>query len=362
VTEVHQFLPTFAAHDAIGGHVLRLRGLLREAGYRSEIFADDIHSEVRSEASPADSAAKRIGSDAWILYHASTGSSMARRVADSGHPLIVDYHNITEARFFDRWAPAAAHSMREARRQLHELAPVTALGIGDSPYNEAELIALGYKKTAVASILVDFREYDAPPDARTAARLAKRAARGGAHWLFVGRIAPNKCQHDVIGAFAAYRAVYDPHAHLTLVGGMTSHLYWRAIENLIGELDLRDHVTMADNITFPSLLAHYRSADVFVCLSEHEGFNVPVLEAMHFGVPVVALAVTATPATVGDGGVLLDSKDPLTVATAVQRVRTDASLRTALVGAGRERVERFSLTNTKHEMLDAVRSAVEGER
>ena len=99
----------------------------------------------------------------------------------------------------------------------------------------------------------------------------------------------------MIGAFAAYRALFDPEARLTLIGGRTSPLYHRALGRLVAELGLGGAVELADVVTFPELLAHYRAADVFVVLSQHEGFLVPALEAMHFGVPVVARGSPPSP-------------------------------------------------------------------
>ena len=135
----------------------------------------------------------------------------------------------------------------------------------------------------------------------------------------MGRVAPNKCQHDVVGAFAVYRRVFDPQAHLTLVGGGTSPNYLAAVHRLIGELDLGDSVEILSGVGDAELLAHWAVADVFVCMSEHEGFCVPILEAMELGVPVVAYGAAAVPETLGGAGIVLDDKDPLEVAKAVDR-------------------------------------------
>ena len=218
---------------------------------------------------------------------------------------------------------------RAARAEMRRLASSTAYGLADSTYNALELTDEGYPDTAVVPILLDFAEYDAAPDTATLTRLRRRAEAGGAHWLFVGRVAANKCQHDIIAAFAAYRQLFDPKARLSIVGGRTLLLYARALERLADELGVADAVDFTDNLKFPQLLAHYRAADLFVSLSEHEGFCVPLVEAMHFGVPTVAYASTAVPETVGDATLLLPDKDPLTVAVAAQRVLSDDVVRKA---------------------------------
>ena len=356
MTEVHQFLPTFAGRDAIGMHSLRLRRLLREAGFESDIYALDCHDDVRDEAFDATTFRHRVPShrDAWILYQFSIGSPLLDLVRDLDVPLALNYHNITDAKYFWRWEPGAAARMLEGRRELAAIVPDVRFALAVSRFNERELVALGCTRTAVAPVLIDFADYDAAPDAALLARRRRTRQSGGTDWLAVGRIAPNKCQHDVILAFAAYRRLHDPLARLTLVGGQTAGQYWRALHRLTEELEIADAVTFTDVVSHAALLACYQTADVFLCLSEHEGFNVPVLEAMHFDIPVVALAAAAVPDTVGDAGLLLTDKSPVVVATAVERLRCDASLRTLLVDAGRKRVDHFSIARTGPQLIESL--------
>ena len=297
MTEIHQFLSTFAGRDAIGAHTLRLRRLLREAGFRSDIYAVDMHDDVRTDALDAGAFARRASAttDPWILYHFSIGHPLFDRVRTYDARLALDYHNVTDAKYFWRWEPRAATTMLEGRRQLAVAAPAVRFGVADSEFNQRELDTLGCPRTAVAPILFDFRDYDAPPAADLVAARRRARTAGGLDWLAVGRIAPNKCVHDVVLAFATYRKIHDPRARLTLVGGQSAGLYWRALHKLVADLDLADAVSFTDVVTRAELLAYYRSADVLLCLSEHEGFNMPVVEAMYFDVPVVAYAATRCP-------------------------------------------------------------------
>lgn len=338
-------------------HALRLRKLLREAGFASDIYALDTHDDVRSQA--LDAKAFRGERDAWILYHFSIGSPLLDLVRAFDVPIALDYHNITEAKYFWRWEPRAAARMLEGRRQLADVAPDVRFALADSRFNEHELVELGYKHTAVAPILLDFADYDSPPDAALLTRRRKARQAGGTDWLGVGRIAPNKCQHDIVLAFAAYRRLHDPRARLTLIGGQSAGEYWRALHRLAADLGISDAVTFTDVVNHAELVACYRTADVLLCLSEHEGFNVPVLEAMHFDIPVLAYAAGALPDTVGDGGLVLTDKDPVIVASAVERIRSDASLRTRLVDAGRKRVEHFSIARTGPLLIEALTSLME---
>ncbi len=356
---IDQYLPDFAPHDAIGNHVLAVQSVLRGAGYESDIWADVIHPPLAGRARhylEDDQGPDRRGGDVAI-YHASTHSDMAGWLearARAGQRLAAIYHNITPARYFDRWEPAAAAGCRAARAELAALAPVTELALAVSAFNQAELVAAGYRATAVSPLLIDLDGYHRRPDARAMAALERRRAGGGSHWLFVGRLAPNKCPHDVIGAFAAYRAAFDPAAQLTLVGSTTSARYQRALLGLVAELGLAGAVDMPGSLPLGSLLAHFATADVFVCCSEHEGFCVPLIEAMELGVPVVAYAAAAVPETAATAAVLLDGKDPLEVAVAVAAVLDDGGRRRALVDAGRARAADFCLARTSAQLLDCL--------
>ncbi len=355
---IDQYLPGFAPHDAIGNHTLQIRRVLRKAGYESDIWAEHMLPGVEREADPYLEDTHGPDDGRALLYHTSTGSPMAawlKARADQGERLIGDYHNITPSRYFARWEPRVVPSMDDARRELAMLAPVTQFSFADSAYNESELVELGYRSTMVCPLLVDLDQYHRPPDRGLLARLPRR----GARWLFVGRVAPNKCQHEVVAAFAAYRRVYDRNARLTLVGGATSPRYREAIEQMAAELGLGDSLEMPGNISDAELLAYWAAADFFVCMSEHEGFCVPLLEAMELGVPIVAYSSSAVPGTLAGAGLLLEDKDPLWVAEAVHGLVQDGARRDELVAAGRARAEDFSLEKTSKLFLSGLESYLE---
>ena len=358
---VHQFLPTFAPRDAIGTHARHARAILRDMGVESEIYADGApDGGWRRGARPYRTFGwRRSPRDrTWLLYQLSTGSAVAEYLQARPEPKIVNYHNVTTAALFTPWEPHVGVELQEGRRQLAELAPACELGVAVSAYNEAELRAVGVVRTAVAPVLVDL---DAgAPDAEVVDRLGAAKARGGSDWLFVGRLAPHKCQHDVVRAFAAYRRLYDPAARLRLVGGVGSHAYATTLERFVHGLGLAGAVELAGSVSQGALRAHYRAADVFVCLSEHEGFCVPVIEAMGAGVPVVAFGAAAVPETVRDAGVVLRAKDPATVAAAVARVLGDGAARASLAAAGRRRAGDFSLARSSARFRAVMQGLLDG--
>jgi glycosyltransferase involved in cell wall biosynthesis len=266
-----------------------------------------------------------------------------------------NYHNVTPPELFRPWDRDIALSMLAARVQLAQLAPHVAVGICVSTFNATDLAARGFRSTVVAPILLEVAEFDAEPDGATADALARHRDSGESNWLFVGGIAPHKAQHRLVQALAAYRAIYDRRARLSLVGRVVAPGYAAALGALVARLGLEDAVDLPGAVTHEQLVAHYRAADVFVCLSEHEGFCVPLLEAMHHRVPVLAYRAGAVPETVGPAGLLLDGRAPHTVATAVHRMATDSALRTVVAEAGGARLVHFSIGRARAQMADVVR-------
>ena len=341
-------------HDAIGTHVLQARRILREAGFDSDIWADRIDDRLAREARHYLEYQPEPGN--ILIYQLSTDSEMTQWLADlvrSGIRLFANYHNITPSQFFRRWEPEIARRLDVARHQMAQVAPLTDFAVAVSDFNRSELDQAGYAHTAVAPLLMDTTEFrraagGSPPGPRVRSR--------GARWLFVGRIAPNKCQHDVVAAFAVYRHIYDPASTLTLVGRPSSFRYLRAVRRLAADLDLGSSFEHLENIRFADLVDRYKRSDVLVCMSEHEGFCAPLIEAMEMSVPVVAYRAAAVPETVGDAGVLLDSKDPFDVATAVAQLLGDPRRCAEMVARGAGRAAELSVSATGTKFLETLTS------
>jgi glycosyltransferase involved in cell wall biosynthesis len=347
--KIHQFTPILEP-GAVGSHTLMARDILREAGHTSEIFTPTVHPAC-ADAGARPLGDYRRGADV-LVYHLAIGSPVANMLLGRREPLVVDHHNLTPLRYLESWQSDAARGVVWGRAQLRELAARATLGIGDSHFNEAELIEAGYPRTTVVPILFDPRSIAVEPDPAVERHDATT-------WLFVGRLAANKAQHDIVKAFAAYRQFHDERARLHLVGGGADDPYGRTLLRFIEALGLHDAVTLTGGVSAAQLAAYYATADVFVVCSEHEGFCVPLLEAMHHGVPIVAFAAAAVPETLGDAGLLLDVKDACTVAAAVDRVIRDSALRDQLVDAGRARLEQFDVARTGPQFLQAVTSAAQ---
>jgi len=191
-----------------------------------------------------------------------------------------------------------------------------------------------------------------------------RNGNAAANWLFVGRIVPHKGQHRLVQALASYIKLYGGEVRLDLVGSTGSFRYADAVKQLSKELGVGQFVHFSRGVDDIGLGGFYADADVFVSASVHEGFCVPIVEAMHAGVPVVALAAAAVPETVRSAGLLVDLEDaetvdPALMATSVHKVVTDQVLRSRLIGAGHTRAAELSLHESRPTMRNILESWID---
>jgi glycosyltransferase involved in cell wall biosynthesis len=332
-----QALPTFSYGDAIGNHVLALRAILRRRGATSEIFALACHPRVRLEARAWREYGAADAPGNVCLFHFSIGTPMAEGFARLRSRRVLIYHNVTPPEFARGVSRRMERECRQGREQLRSLAPATELAIGVSEFNRRELEEMGFARTAVVPVIVDLTAHDQPP----VRELLRRWKDGRTNVLHVGRFAPNKRIEDLVRAFHLYKRI-DPGSRLLLVGtdaGLEN--YSAAVRRLVHDLGTED-VHFCGHVDFRELCTYFRVADLYLAMSEHEGFCVPLLEAMHFGVPIVAHAAAAVPDTLGGAGVLFAEKRFEEVAELMHLVVTDAGLRARMVAAGRRRLEDFA--------------------
>ena len=357
-SRIDQIVPSFAGRDAIGTHVLHTRDVLRQAGYRSDVWAIDVLPEVRHQARPLGELDPAPQPGTWWLFHHSIGTPAADLFAARPEPKLLDYHNITPAGLIERWAPWVRDEVELGRRQLAELAPVCFFAMADSAYNAAELEEVGYRHSTVVPPLFDLASFERAVDPVAEQRLRAARRGGGRDWLFVGRLSPHKAQHELIKALAVHRQLFDPDARLHLVGTALGEDYPRALRRYAQRLGVGDAVDIPGLVSAGELAAYYEVADVFVCASQHEGFCVPVVEAMHLGVPVVARDSAAVPETLAGAGLVLHDHSALALAVAVHHVLGRPAVRQALADAGRARAQDFSLDAGRRRLLQAVEDAV----
>ena len=354
---VDQVIPSLASRDAIGVHSLTLTEALREAGVESEIFYGNCTPDVAHLGRPITELG-RPTPGRWLLYQSSIGSPVFDALTARDEPKLVNYHNITPARLLAPWEPHVGYEVSLGRTQMQRLAPECRFAVADSAFNQGELLEAGYRDTAVVPLLIDMTATGADPDPDLAERLERMKAGGGADFLFVGKVSPHKAPHDLVKMLAVYRRLYDPQARLHLVGSPLGERYGPVLSAFVQSVGLEDAVVVTGSVSAAELEAYYRAADVFVCASDHEGFCVPLVEAMGHAVPVVAYGVTAVPETVGTAGLVLPTKDPLPFAAAVHRVVSDEALRDRLRRAAAGRVATFSLDRSRRRFVELIGEAV----
>jgi glycosyltransferase involved in cell wall biosynthesis len=341
--KVAQVLCAAGPVDAVTNQALAYRALFRRWGWSGQDYAPvQAPGMARSTIHPLHEL--RPGRDELLILHYSGYATGIERVlAGSARTLIVS-HNITPPEYFWSSDPVEAVRCQLARAQLAELARRAGALAGVSEFNAAELEEMSGRPAAVIPVLFDRR------------RLGP-AASGGANptptVLFVGRLVPHKRQDLVIRAFARWRSS-APGARLVLVGTPLSPDYAASLASLADEL-APGAVTLASGLAPDALWDLYRSAGAFLCLSEHEGFCIPLLEAFHFGVPVIARGAGAVPEVVGDAGVLVDGEDgTATVAALLAIVLADGELRGELKRRGQRRLARYDYDDTAGRLREAL--------
>src|ERR1041384_4133885 len=329
---IHQLLPDIVFGDAISNQARAIRTHLRGFGYESEIFVKRRDAHMAEEAQLFDET-QPAPADA-LLYHHSIGSELTAFVVAHTGPKCLIYHNVTPAEFFAPYRPGFAWMLDVGRAHLPRLARHFPVSVGDSAFNAAELAACGFHQPGVLPIIIDPDKWDIAPDAELMARLQDERT----NILFVGRIAPNKRQDRLVELFAQYHAL-DPHARLVIAGeGRDSDPYFNHVQATIKRLDLAAHVEVTGLIADARLLAYYRTAHLYLSASEHEGFGAPLVEAMWFDVPVLALAATAVPETLGQSGLLFTHDEELSaIAARAYQLTHDAATRRAVITAQRTR-------------------------
>lgn len=348
---IHQFHGGSAAGDAITNGLFYIRDLLHELGFISEIYCEDVAPELTNRIRPA--ASFPDSPDTVLLLHFSWAIRYYDWVQSLSCRKILVYHNITPTEFFEA-AGEFERIATLAHDQLAGLCTNVDSALTPSAYNASELHAHGYDAVGVIPLLFDPAEWNAAAYDADYARLLEED--NTFRILFVGRIVANKCQEDLLRTVAALRAMINRPVQLVLVGGLGAGAeYEGRLRAVAEELELGDCVDFAGKVSDLRLRALYRACDVFLCLSEHEGFCVPIVEAQQFDLPVVAYASCAIPETVGQGGLLLADKSPSVVAATLKVIAEEAGLRRRLALAGRANVVRFERTGVLRQFAAFLR-------
>ncbi len=337
-TRADQIVVGAVTGDAIFGEALMIREALRGWGFRSDIYAESIESCAAGEAKHFTRYEPATDGGDLLILHYSLGSETLEFVKRQGEHarILLIYHNVTPESYFEGVNEPLAEQIRSGTRELASFRGLAQLALADSEFNRRDLIEVGYEKTGVLPLALDDAVREVDPSKEVTSRFDDDAV----NLLFVGRIAPNKRQEDVIRAFWHYQQI-NRRSRLFLVGWWGhAERYFHWLQGLVRHLDLND-VHFCGHVPLAHLAAYYGLADVFVCMSEHEGFCKPLLECMHFGVPILAYAAAAVPETLGGSGVLVRKKRYAPLAEMIDLLATKGEFRDRVIAQQKERLEEF---------------------
>jgi glycosyltransferase involved in cell wall biosynthesis len=336
---VNQWVPAAHKGDAIGDSARRVRGLLREMGHQSDLYAMTIDDDLRGDVIPWTDSGARRGD--LTIFHFALVSPMTAEFAKLDSGRVLQYHNVTPAHFFAGYDAAIYRLAMLGREDLKSLVGHTDVALGDSEYNRQELESLGFTNTGVFPIAVDTERITAAP--RRPALEKVLAEEGWLNFLFVGRIAPNKKIEDHIKLAEHYKRYVDEQYRFIFVGKTdATPMYYAAIRAMLERYRMpQGRFIFTGPVPDIDLATYYRTASVYISLSEHEGFCVPLLEAMAADVPVLAYGTTAVPDTLGGAGVQFAPKDLEYAAELLGELAYNDTLRQQVIAGQRARLADF---------------------
>ena len=289
------------ADDAASNQMQNMDGVFNRLGYKTEMYANKIDPAFPSKVKHFSELIPQ--KENLLIYHFSTGTSFINKIMNYPYPIAIYYHNITPAKYYMWNAWGSFLNCLKGRRQLAQLGRKAVFAWAASEYSRQELIDNGFKNTSVLPIILDFERYSIPVDTV----LYDKYCDGIFTILFVGRMVPHKCQHDLIEVANQYKRKFGS-VRLFLVGGYKKN-YFDKLNRMIERYNLKNDVIITGKVSFKELCTYYHLSSVFLSMSEHEGFGVPLIESMIFNKPVFAYAAAAVPETIQDAGVLIKDKD-----------------------------------------------------
>ncbi|HYK22267.1 MAG TPA: glycosyltransferase [Pyrinomonadaceae bacterium] len=358
MTRVAILSPSLTTADAVSNDALGMFGVLTRRGHDVRLFSET-HSLPHAhiyDVAKLESFIK--SSDDILLYHYARGWN---RGLDLLRELrcrrVIKYHNVTPAKYFAGFNSTDQELCEAGRKQLVDVVAAQCdLYLSASAFSMQELLELG-AAPAKTFVVPPFHHIDRLAQITADPQTLRRNSEVHAHILSVGRVAPHKGLLQLIEVFAHYYHGYNSKSRLIVVGkgGEGFSSYSRLLHRAVDKLDLTDAVVFTGGVSDEILKAYYQLADAYVTTSEHEGFCVPLVEAMSMRLPIAAYAAAAIPETLGDAGIAWKDRDPLLLAETIHLFLQDSAVRDALAERGRHRYEAmFSNEKIESTFLEAM--------
>ncbi|UCF93858.1 MAG: glycosyltransferase family 4 protein [Desulfobacterales bacterium] len=336
------FNSSIEAGDAISNDMLGMYEVLLNQGHEAGLFAEE-SSVAGYPVQPIEEMRYFLAQPEDIaIYHFATGWGLGLKLLkEMKCRKVIKYHNVTPPHFFAGVNSDYEHVCRMGRWQLAELAKHEVdLYLADSEYNRRELIVFGANASR-SKVVPPFHHIDRLIAIEADLEVLDCYNDEDINIVMVGRLVPNKGHQALIEAFAIYHGRYNPQSRLLIVGAEDLRLrpYTDALHQKTKNYGLENRIIFTGKVSDAALKAHYLIADVFLIVSRHEGFCVPLVEAMSMKIPVIAHACTAIPHTVGKTGIVWDEEDPELMAASVNTLAQDPDLRLALGEMGWQRYQ-----------------------
>lgn len=330
---IHQVVGKSSPGYSVSDYALALQEALQSWGYDSTIFASEVDPGLGRRVRPLRS--YKPQPDDFLILHYALANEVTDWVKTLDVPLIFCYHNITPSHFFTGVGGTIKQASQRGKEELDQFAARARLTLAYSQFSAKSLESAGFHNIHVLPLIMPTALQALTPDNN----IQKKP---GTNLLFVGRIAPNKRCEDILKILYVYRQI-DPQAHLHLVGARRYvPVYASWLNDLVDQYDLQNAVTFTGHVPFAALAAYYRIADVYLSMSEHEGFGIPLVESMRFDLPVIAYDCTAVPEVLGGAGILIKEKRFDVIAELIHQLQTDTALKQKIIEQQRWQVQKFA--------------------
>lgn len=337
-----QFSTGFNPGDAISQEMIAFDSYFKSVGWDSEIYAEHIGAAVKKVAIKFKKYSPKLHD--IIIYHHSIHSNVLDFLIQQPGKKILIYHNVTPAFFYEPYDLQFSYLLSEGKKELVDVRNKFTASLADSEFNKMELLDMGYKNVNVLPIVYDFSGLDE--------QMVIRHKFDGIKIIFVGRISPNKKQDDLIRFAEIYRKYFRQDFQIQLIGyaSQASKKYQEELEQLVRLWELEEHIHFSGYVTQSELNGYYKNADIFLSMSEHEGFCVPLLEAMHSQIPIFAFNAGAVKDTLNGSGILFNTKNYPHLAETIEEVLSNPKFRNSIIKRQNQRLAEYSNSGF-HEIL-----------
>ena len=334
-------------YDAIGNDIIELYNLLKRSGYKVYLYTeycDPLYSDYvlnKKQLINFISNTENI----FVFHYNGYWKYGENLIHIAKCHVFFKYHNITPSSFFKNYCSSLSIAIERARKQIKRIVESgkVNLYLPDSKYNADELINYGVNSNKIY-VTTPFVKLNDIKNSKINPKIKKEIAAKDVNILFVGRIAPNKGYHHLVAIIREYTIVYGRNIKMRCIGGLDINLksYYDEMQDLIDKYNLTNNIILLHKVSDNDLYTYYNCSDIFLLMSEHEGFCVPIVEAQNHGLPIIALGKTAVKETIGCEQIIFNNIDYLKIASAIYILNKNIDYQAYLKIKGKENIKRFN--------------------